>query len=645
MPSAGGVRIDRRREPVHHRRPQRHRSAAGQERKNLNFDFVDSIEVKTGGLDAEYGRMTGGIVNVVTKSGGNTFRGSLFGFNSGGACSRTTTRHRSPADDDDRRRNRPAVGLRRQLGGYIVKDKLWFFGSYAHMFRRTRRRHPRALGARRPTSAPRSQPTTTATCSRARSPTRWAASTPWSGRSTATRARATATSSPCQARSRREGHAEHRRSGRDGELHGRLRRGIVVNGIYGATTRSRRLAGPGENIAQLIDQTVSPNIRDRRLNGIREREYSRNFYKIKATKYLAGHEIKGGIDWEDNQQCHRPVPGRRRRHRTTSCRERRRTIYYRHRLLRQRSRAGLRPGRSDHVDRRCPADLEPKTQNTSFFVQDSWRVASNLTINAGIRWERQQSQGPRQRHVDRSDDNWAPRIGSCGTSRRTAAARSSSTTAASTRASRWTSTSARSAASSPASATTSIRTRPTALPDPAARHDHSLLGGATAGRSEPAGAVHRRVHGRRRVRSGAELQRQRRSTCAATSARVIEDFLVPPRAVLHRQPRRGAGQGRWRSTRTDSAGTTGVAAPKAKRMNHSVEFTARKRFSNNWQFLASYVWSKLEGNYDGDVPELDRPARSEHQLGVRLRGLPHQRQGKLLERPRAPDQVDGSYKF
>ena len=52
--------------------------------KQLNFDFVEEIEVKTGGLPAEYGRATGGVINVITKSGGNTFRGSLFGFSEGG---------------------------------------------------------------------------------------------------------------------------------------------------------------------------------------------------------------------------------------------------------------------------------------------------------------------------------------------------------------------------------------------------------------------------------------------------------------------------------------------------------------------------------------------------------------------------------
>src|SRR5262249_5516693 len=45
--------------------------------KQLNFDFIDTIEVKSGGYEAEYGRATGALVNVETKSGGNEFHGGL----------------------------------------------------------------------------------------------------------------------------------------------------------------------------------------------------------------------------------------------------------------------------------------------------------------------------------------------------------------------------------------------------------------------------------------------------------------------------------------------------------------------------------------------------------------------------------------
>ena len=44
------------------------------------FDFIKETQVKTGGYEAEFGQSTGGVVNVVTKSGTNTLRGSVFGY-------------------------------------------------------------------------------------------------------------------------------------------------------------------------------------------------------------------------------------------------------------------------------------------------------------------------------------------------------------------------------------------------------------------------------------------------------------------------------------------------------------------------------------------------------------------------------------
>ena len=44
------------------------------------YDFIKEIQVKTGGYEAEFGQATGGVVNVITKSGSNAFRGSVFGY-------------------------------------------------------------------------------------------------------------------------------------------------------------------------------------------------------------------------------------------------------------------------------------------------------------------------------------------------------------------------------------------------------------------------------------------------------------------------------------------------------------------------------------------------------------------------------------
>src|SRR5438270_88961 len=55
-------------------------SEYGFQGKELNFEFIEALEVKTGGYEAEYGRATGGIISVITKSGSNELHGDLFGY-------------------------------------------------------------------------------------------------------------------------------------------------------------------------------------------------------------------------------------------------------------------------------------------------------------------------------------------------------------------------------------------------------------------------------------------------------------------------------------------------------------------------------------------------------------------------------------
>src|ERR1051325_5231175 len=47
---------------------------------NLTMNFVEEVQVMTGGYSAEYGRSTGGVFNVITKSGSNELRGDVFGY-------------------------------------------------------------------------------------------------------------------------------------------------------------------------------------------------------------------------------------------------------------------------------------------------------------------------------------------------------------------------------------------------------------------------------------------------------------------------------------------------------------------------------------------------------------------------------------
>ncbi len=105
-------------------------AADGLNNMGLNFDFIEATEVKTGGLDAEYGGLMGGQVNSITKSGGNEFHGGLFlyYFDSSWAAQPRAIDNKSIVSNFPG--NMTQWDLGGFLGGYIVKDKLWFFASY-----------------------------------------------------------------------------------------------------------------------------------------------------------------------------------------------------------------------------------------------------------------------------------------------------------------------------------------------------------------------------------------------------------------------------------------------------------------------------------------------------------------------------------
>lgn len=94
---------------------------------NLPFEFVQEVEVKTGAYGAEYGLATGGIFNVITKSGSNDFRGDAFIFYTGQGLVRETKNFPFTGSAPDGFEEYDA-GF--DIGGPIIKDKLWFFGAF-----------------------------------------------------------------------------------------------------------------------------------------------------------------------------------------------------------------------------------------------------------------------------------------------------------------------------------------------------------------------------------------------------------------------------------------------------------------------------------------------------------------------------------
>ena len=97
---------------------------------NLPIPFPDAVQefnVQTSGLPAQYGLHSGGVVNIVTKSGSNGFHGDLFEFlrNADLNARPKGVIGLQPVRDSLKRSQFGGTG-----GGRIIKDKLFFFGGY-----------------------------------------------------------------------------------------------------------------------------------------------------------------------------------------------------------------------------------------------------------------------------------------------------------------------------------------------------------------------------------------------------------------------------------------------------------------------------------------------------------------------------------
>ncbi len=99
---------------------------------NLPFEFVQEVEIKTGAFGADQGLSTGGVFNVITKSGGNEFHGDIFAYGNPSSFVRDT-------------KHFPFVGLAPNgfsevdaggdIGGPIIKNRLTFFAAFNPQYR------------------------------------------------------------------------------------------------------------------------------------------------------------------------------------------------------------------------------------------------------------------------------------------------------------------------------------------------------------------------------------------------------------------------------------------------------------------------------------------------------------------------------
>jgi TonB dependent receptor len=104
----------------------------------IPFEFVQELQIKSSGFEAQYGGAMGGVINVVTRSGSNQLHGNFglnFASDSLQAGPRPTQRL-NPENDNlldyfaNQRDGYRLLNPGGALGGPIKKDKVWFFAGW-----------------------------------------------------------------------------------------------------------------------------------------------------------------------------------------------------------------------------------------------------------------------------------------------------------------------------------------------------------------------------------------------------------------------------------------------------------------------------------------------------------------------------------
>ncbi|MEA2568163.1 MAG: hypothetical protein QOI24_164 [Acidobacteriota bacterium] len=101
--------------------------------QNFNIEAVEEFKIQTMQYKAEYGRSSGGVLSVVTKTGTNEFTGSAYEFYRSKSLNSPTVTEDAAGAKNPYRRDQYGFSF----GGPIVKDRAHFFGTYEKTKRTT----------------------------------------------------------------------------------------------------------------------------------------------------------------------------------------------------------------------------------------------------------------------------------------------------------------------------------------------------------------------------------------------------------------------------------------------------------------------------------------------------------------------------
>ncbi len=576
------------------------------------FDFVKEVQVKSGGYEAEFGQSTGGVVNVITKSGSNDLRGSAFGYwrpdKTEGTWTQYQTINGSVQTTGTRQYDGGIEG-----GGPIVKDHLFFFGAIDPSWEFRTLQAPAgfpllSLGnvdrERRSVSYSAKGTWQLASGHRIDASFFGDPSTGFTGpQRTSSLLRATNTGFSSI------DYGGHNQTVRyDGVLSGNF----LIEAYY-ARALNQIVETPSVNQWAVTNRTVSPAVVTGGIGFYEQGNRSlNNQYAAKATNIFGGHQLKYGFEFDDvtydnsNQYSGPTFTAPNGQQTATGA-----TVTV---LSDVNFGQIYRVGRANFNATRSTAQ-----KYFDVFVQDTWKVGNRLTINPGLRYEQEKLAGQIITDFELKN-NWAPRVGATfdvfgdGKTKlygnfgvfysrvpNDLAARALSADSGITRADYF----------------DANLTRPipngtvTQVPGGSPTASHFLTAGIGADTIDP----NAKLSYVREIVAGFEREILPNTTAGVryihrSIPRVLEDVANCPMLAYFTVPDACASVEYILTNPSNSTPISpdAIAADPIFNSVHfdspvhkydAVEFTLNKRFSNNWSALASYRWSRLRGNFEG----------------------------------------------
>jgi outer membrane receptor protein involved in Fe transport len=353
--------------------------------------FVDEVQVKTGGYEAEFGRSTGGVVNIVTKSGTNKLRGA------GSLYWRPEDLQETEPDSvltPNEGETFSSVEGNASLGGPLAPNRLFYF-LFARHLDSEQLELDNFRGERLDTSTP-----------------YWGGKVDWSLGS-GHRLEGTFLSDRVDVDF--SAHAYDRQSAELGMLFGsgtRERGGsnwilrysgilgdnLLLTAQYGSNEFARSDRSEGDDCPRVVDARGAVDeplgcwVSRRRARSSDER----TAFRFDVDGYIGRHSLRAGIDHEKNTSylSDQHSGG----------------FYYTYQL--NGFRFPQYPAETEIVSRNV-FDFSGvfDTYSQAAYVQDSWSATPTLRVDFGLRWEGFDNRNGLGQTFIETDDQWAPRLG------------------------------------------------------------------------------------------------------------------------------------------------------------------------------------------------------------------------------------------